>query len=95
MNTNINFVNAEGEYRENIIKKLSENLKVLRVATGMKQAEFAEIIGVTRASMSNWERGSKLSWTVALAILIILLQFERCIAVINAYGILEDEREGE
>lgn len=34
---------------------LSENIKCLRTARGINQAEFAKILGVTKQCVSNWE----------------------------------------
>ena len=34
---------------------LNENIKELRLARGMNQVEFAEVIGVTKQCVSNWE----------------------------------------
>ena len=34
---------------------LSENIKELRICYGMNQVEFAEVIGVTKQCVSNWE----------------------------------------
>lgn len=34
---------------------LSENIKDLRIRYGMNQVEFAEVMGVTKQCISNWE----------------------------------------
>lgn len=35
----------------------SENLKSIRVTSGMTQKTLGEIIGVTSVTIGNWERG--------------------------------------
>lgn len=39
-------------------KKLASEVKALRVAAGLKQAELAELAGITRQTLSNIERGA-------------------------------------
>lgn len=34
-----------------------EQIKKIRLAKGLEQEEFAEIIGVSRQTISNWETG--------------------------------------
>lgn len=34
-----------------------EETKKIRLTMGLKQNEFAEAVGVSRATVSNWERG--------------------------------------
>lgn len=41
------------------MKAVRTNLKVLRVSRRMNQAELAELIGVSRATYSNVERGKR------------------------------------
>ena len=36
---------------------LSENLKTLRVTRGFTQAQAAELLGVSKQSVSRWENG--------------------------------------
>ena len=39
------------------MKKLGENLKELRLRDGLSQEELAEHVGVTKSTISQWERG--------------------------------------
>lgn len=34
---------------------LNENIKILRIARGLNQVEFAKILGVSKQCISNWE----------------------------------------
>lgn len=36
---------------------VSKNIKKLRTSAGMNQEQLAELLGVTRQTVSNWERG--------------------------------------
>ena len=36
---------------------VSKNIKKLRTGAGMNQEQLAELLGVTRQTVSNWERG--------------------------------------
>lgn len=36
---------------------LSENLKALRISRGFTQAQAAELLGVSKQSVSRWENG--------------------------------------
>jgi transcriptional regulator with XRE-family HTH domain len=38
---------------------LAENIRNLRLATGLNQTLFAEKLGVTQASVARWERGAE------------------------------------
>ena len=37
---------------------ISKNIKRIRTAKGMNQTELAEKVGVTRQTISSWEKGS-------------------------------------
>lgn len=39
---------------------VSKNIKKLRTGAGMNQEQLAELLGVTRQTVSNWERGGSL-----------------------------------
>ena len=38
-----------------MLYSLNENIKNLRIAHGMNQVEFANLVGVTKQCVSNWE----------------------------------------
>ena len=39
--------------------RFNENLKKIRLASGMKQAEVAKKIGVAKNTYCNWENGTR------------------------------------
>ena len=43
-----------------MLYSLNENIKKLRIASGMNQVEFASILGVTKQCVSNWENDNVL-----------------------------------
>lgn len=43
-----------------MLYSLNENIKRLRIANGMNQVEFANLIGVTKQCVSNWENDNVL-----------------------------------
>ena len=43
-----------------MIYSLNENIKRLRIANGMNQVEFANILGVSKQCVSNWENDNVL-----------------------------------
>ena len=43
-----------------MLHSLNENIKLLRIANGMNQVEFAGIVGVTKQCVSNWENDNVL-----------------------------------
>ena len=43
-----------------MLYSLNENIKRLRIANGMNQVEFANIVGVTKQCVSNWENDNVL-----------------------------------
>lgn len=43
-----------------MIYSLNENIKRLRIANGMNQVEFANLLGVSKQCVSNWENDNVL-----------------------------------
>ena len=43
-----------------MLYSLNENIKKLRIAHGMNQVEFANLVGVTKQCVSNWENDNVL-----------------------------------
>ena len=43
-----------------MLYSLNENIKSLRIASGMNQVEFANLMGVTKQCVSNWENDNVL-----------------------------------
>lgn len=46
-----------------------ENLKLLRIARGLTQAELANEVGVTQSLVAQWERGASLPGAAKLPLL--------------------------
>lgn len=57
--------------------RLSENISELRRKKSITQEELAEFLGVTKASVSKWERGSSLPDILLLPQLAALSDKER------------------
>jgi len=57
---------------------LSENLKIFRTKTGLKQQEIADLVGVTDKNWSNWERDKSEP------------NIESLLKIANAFGISVD-----
>ena len=43
-----------------MLYSLNENIKRLRIASGMNQVEFSNLLGVTKQCVSNWENDNVL-----------------------------------
>ena len=43
-----------------MLNSLNENIRSLRLAQGMNQVEFANLLGVTKQCVSNWENDNVL-----------------------------------
>ncbi len=41
----------------NMMTKLAETIRALRVSKQMSQAELGDVVGVTRAAVHQWEKG--------------------------------------
>lgn len=59
----------ENERRQEIIKKLTYELPVLRARIGVSQAEIAHRLGISRQTYCSIENGKKeMSWTTCIAL---------------------------
>lgn len=59
----------ENERRQEIIKKLTYELPVLRARIGASQAEIADRLGISRQTYCSIENGKKdMSWTTCVAL---------------------------
>ena len=52
--------NIYDDYNSNEARKIGQNLKRIRHNTGLSQEAFAELIGVSRQTVINWEKGNSL-----------------------------------
>ena len=61
------------ERRTSRIRKLMENLTEFRESLGLTQSELAQLVGVTRAQIVNYETGRRvMSWMAFLAFIQVL-----------------------
>lgn len=59
------------EYREQVVSLLIDELPSLRAKIGISQDELAEYVGVSRQTMSAFERRRRsMTWQVALAVIL-------------------------
>ena len=78
--------------RSKYLRLMAENLPVLRTKLGISQTELAEIIGVTRQTISSAERGSReLSWPHFLSLLCFFTQNKATAPLMPALGIYTEE----
>lgn len=71
---------------------MAQNLPVLRASLGITQTELAEMIGITRQTLSAAEVGSRpLSWGNFVSLLFIFTQNEQTCRLLELLGIYTDE----
>jgi len=81
--------------RKKYARAMAENLPVLRAKVGMSQGELADIIGVTRQTLSAAECGSReLAWNNFISLLYIFTQNEETRPLLAVLGIYTTELEG-
>lgn len=53
-------MNSKEERMENIInnKLVSQNMKAARIRAGLTQRQLGELLGVSRQTIINWEKGT-------------------------------------
>jgi Predicted transcriptional regulators len=89
MENNKSFFNIN---RQAYTKIMSKNLPVLRAKNALSQTELAEMIGVTRQTISCVERGTKdLSWTHFISLLFVFTRDDSTFALLRALDIYTDE----
>lgn len=81
-----------GSGREQYTKRMSANLPILRMKLGLSQTELAELMGVTRQTVSAVENGVRpLSWTGFLSLLFIFMQNSETKPLLKVLEIYTDE----
>lgn len=71
---------------------MAQKLPVLRASLGINQAELAEMIGVTRQTLSAAESGSRpLSWGNFISLLFVFTQNEQTNLLLETLGIYTKE----
>lgn len=70
------------------IKRMAENLTVLRAKTGLTQAELAELVGVSRQTIISFEKQQRdLTWSMFLALLLIFGSYEQTASLVELFEI--------
>ena len=81
-----------GPGREQYTKRMAANLPMLRMKLGLSQTELAELMGVTRQTVSAVENGVRpLSWTGFLSLLFIFMQNSETKPLLKVLAIYTDE----
>ena len=81
--------------RKKYAREMAENLPVLRAKLGISQSELADMIGVTRQTLSSAESGSReLAWNNFISILYIFTQNEATLPLLTVLGIYTPELAG-
>ena len=80
------------ERKDELIQKLTPELKVLRVRADITQEKLANIIGLSRQTYSQIETGSKLmTWNTYLSLIFFFNSVEETSKLLNALDIYPDE----
>lgn len=78
--------------RSKYVKLMSINLPVLRAKLSLSQTELADLIGVTRQTISSAESGARdLSWTNFVSLMFIFTQSEMTFPLLETLGIYTQE----
>lgn len=61
--------------KDELVKMMAQNLSVLRAKLNLSQEDLADVLGVTRQTISAIENGQRnMSWTVFLSLVLIFLK---------------------
>lgn len=75
--------------KNTLMKSMSTNLPILRSKLNLSQEELANLLGVTRQTISSLENGQrKMTWSVFLALILIFFRNEptkRLLVALNIY----------
>ncbi len=78
--------------QEKYIKLMSENLSVLRAKINLSQEELADVLGVTRQTISAVENEQRnMSWPIFLSLILIFLKNKETKRLIVLLGIYTKE----
>ena len=78
--------------RNKYTRAMVENLPVLRAKLGVSQSELAEMIGVTRQTISSAECGAReLAWNNFISLLYVFTQNEATFPLLTALGVYTPE----
>jgi len=78
--------------KDKLINNLQENLQMLRIRLNLTQGELAELTGVVRQTIMNFETGkSKMTWNNFLALVFLFTKNEGTDKLLNILEIYTDE----
>lgn len=80
------------ERKDELIQKLTLELKLLRVRADITQEKLSNIIGLSRQTYSQIETGNKLmTWNTYLSLIFFFNSIEETSKLLNALDIYPDE----
>lgn len=80
------------ERKDELIQKLTPELKLLRVRADITQEKLSNIIGLSRQTYSQIETGNKLmTWNTYLSLIFFFNSIEETSKLLNALDIYPDE----
>lgn len=75
--------------KNELMDNMATNLSILRSKLNLSQEELAELLGVTRQTISSFESGQrKMTWSVFLALILIFFRNEptkKLLVALNIY----------
>lgn len=78
--------------RQHYTRLMAQNLPVLRASLGLSQAELAQIIGITRQTLSAAESGAReLSWSNFISLLHVFTQNKKTGQLLRTFEIYTAE----
>lgn len=78
--------------RDKYTALMSQNLQILRLKANLSQEDLANLLGVTRQTISAIETGQRtMSWTVFLALFLLFLNNKETKQLLIALGIYTKE----
>jgi len=78
--------------KKELIEHLSDNLPMLRTSLGLKQAELAEMIGLSRHTLMAVEKKQReMAWSTFLSLVFIFTKNEKTNKLLNILEIYTDD----
>lgn len=85
-------MNISSINRDELIKLMSDNLSVLRAKLNLSQEDLADVLGVTRQTISAIENEQRnMSWSIFLSLILIFLKNKETKRLMILLGIYTKE----